>query len=97
MQNSVRAWKKCRKPSKRSKEGKYLRFVPSEQLPILERSYDTLIRDPLRPRIAMVRIRLMDGTSLWVEALCSMLRVDERVGGYIINLKRLEVGVLKEA
>ena len=74
-----------------------LRFVPSEQLPILERSYDTLIREPFRPRIAVVRIRLMDGTSLWVEVLCSMLRIDERVGGYIMNLKRLQVGVLKEA
>lgn len=70
-----------------------LRFIPSEQLPILERSYDTLLREPLRPRIAVVRMRLLDGSSVWVEAVCSMLRVDDRIGGYIVGLKKLEVGV----
>lgn len=61
---------------------------------ILEKSYDTLLKEPLRPRIAVVRVRLLDGTSMWVEAMCSMLRVDERIGGFIVGLKRIEVGVM---
>lgn len=74
-----------------------LRYIPSEQLPILEKSYDTLLKEPLRPRSAIVRMRLLDGTMVWVEAVCSMLRVDDRIGGYIVGLKRLQVGVLENA
>ncbi len=74
-----------------------LRYIPSEQLPILEKSFDTLLKEPLRPRIAVVRMRLIDGTSVWVEVVCSMLRVDDRIGGYIVGLKRLQVGVMTPA
>jgi PAS domain S-box-containing protein len=74
-----------------------LRYIPSEQLPILEKSFDTLLREPLRPRIAVVRLRLLDGSNIWVEAVCSMLRVDDRIGGYIVSLKRLEIAALNNS
>jgi PAS domain S-box-containing protein len=74
-----------------------LRYIPSEQLPILEKSFDTLLREPLRPRIAVVRLRLLDGSNVWVEAVCSMLRVDDRIGGYIVSLKRLEIAALNNS
>jgi hypothetical protein len=56
-------------------------FIPCEQAPILEKTCDTLVREPSHARIAVAQMRLPDSSNVWVEAVCSMLRVEDRIGG----------------